>query len=140
VDGLVVEDAAVQAVPEHFEPTVFERAACGVVAFAGRPLLVVELARPGRAAQAAEGPLVDGVAEVAVVGEAAADDELALAGAAGDGRLAGVALERVRRLELVGMVADLAGDPGGEAVTEAGKAQPRSTASSGRCRPVEGEE
>src|SRR3989304_5598730 len=120
---LVVEDAPLQAVPEDLEPAVAEGAESGVVAFPLRSLLVVELASPGGAAQAAEGPLLDGVAEVAVVGESAGDDELALARASGDGRLAGVALEGVRRLEVGRVVADLAGDPGGEAVTEAGKAQ-----------------
>jgi hypothetical protein len=67
--------------------------------------------------------LLDGIPEVAVVGEAAGDHELALARAARHGRLAGVAVQRARRLELFGMVADLAGDPGGEAVTEARHAQ-----------------
>src|SRR2546429_9519780 len=85
VDGFVVGRAAAEAVPEDFEPAVAECAQGGVVAFAGGAFLVVEGARPWGAAEAAERPLVDGVAEVAVVGEPAADDELALAGAAGDG-------------------------------------------------------
>src|SRR5712691_8308349 len=123
VDGLVVEDTLAQAVPEQLEPAVGEGAQGGVVAFAGGSFGVVELACPAGAAEAAEGPLLDGVAEVAVVGEPAGDDELALAGAPGDRRFAGVALERARRLELLRVVADLAGDPGGEAVTEARKAQ-----------------
>jgi hypothetical protein len=38
VDGLVVGDAALEAVPEHFEPAVAERAEGGVVAFARGPL------------------------------------------------------------------------------------------------------
>jgi len=123
VDGLLVEEALLQAVPEHLEPAVAEGAQGGVVALPLRPLPVVELAGPARGTEAAEGPLLDGVAEVAVVGEPAADDELALARAPRHRRLAAVALERARRLELGRMVADLAGDPGGEAVTEARKAQ-----------------
>src|SRR3970040_1187271 len=123
VDRLVVGDAPSEAVPEQPEPAVAERAQSGVVSVPLRPLPVVEGARPGRAPQAAEGPLLDRVGEVAVVGEAAGDDELALPRAPRDGGLAPVALERVRRLELRGMVADLAGDPGGEAITEARKAQ-----------------
>ncbi len=83
---------------------------------------VVELASPVRPAQAAERPLLDGVAKVAVAGEPVGDEELALARAAGDGCLACVALEAVRRVE-VGDVADLAGHPGGETITEARKAQ-----------------
>jgi hypothetical protein len=66
--------------------------------------------------------LLHGVAEVAVAGEAVGDDELALAGTSGHGCFAGVALEPVRRVE-VGDGADLSGHPGGETITEAGKAQ-----------------
>jgi hypothetical protein len=62
VDGVVVEDVAVEAAPEHFDPAAAERAQDGVLAFPGRPLLVVEGARPRGAAQAAEGPSLDGVA------------------------------------------------------------------------------
>jgi hypothetical protein len=64
---------------------------------------------------------LDGVGQVAVAGQPGGHDQLGLAGAAGDGRFAGVALQRVRRRVVVDVVADLAGDPGGEAVTEPGK-------------------
>jgi hypothetical protein len=47
VDGVVVEDVAVEAAPEHFDPAAAERAQDGVLAFPGRPLLVVEGARQG---------------------------------------------------------------------------------------------
>src|SRR5215207_6482934 len=123
VGGLVVQLAADEAVPQDLQPAVAERAQGGVVAFAPAPLLVVELPRPPRARQAAERPLLDGVGQVTVAGLAGADHQLALARAAGDRRLARVALQGVRRAELLGMVADLAGHPGGKAVTEARKAQ-----------------
>jgi len=45
---------------------------------------------------------------VAVAGQPAGHDQLVLAGAAGDGGLAGVACQRVRRPELLGVVADFA--------------------------------
>src|SRR5271157_2462535 len=60
---------------------------------------------------------------MAVAGEAGRDDELTLARATGDRRLAGIALEPVGRREHLRMVADLTGHPGGEPITEAGKAQ-----------------
>src|SRR5205807_6546756 len=78
---------------------------------------------PGGAAEGAEGPLLDGVAQEAVAGQAVGHHEFALARAAGNGRFAGIALERVRCLEAFGVIADLTGDPGGETITEAGKAQ-----------------
>src|SRR5215831_18282470 len=84
---------------------------------------VVEVLGPGRAAQAGEGPLVHRVGEVAVAGEPVGDDQVALAGAAGDRGAPGIALQRVRRGELLDVLADLTGDPGGETTTEAGKAQ-----------------
>ena len=65
VDGLVVEEALLQAVPEQLEPAVAEGAQSSVVALPLRPLPVVELAGPARGAEAAEGPLLDGIAEVA---------------------------------------------------------------------------
>jgi hypothetical protein len=66
---------------------------------------------------------VDGVGEVAVTGQPAGDEQLAFAGASGHRGLAGIALQRVRCLELFGMVADLTGDPGRETVTQARKAE-----------------
>src|SRR6266536_5779613 len=121
--GLVVEHALAKAVPQHLQPAVAERSERGMVGLAAGALGVVELPGPAGLSQAAEGPLLDCGGVVAVAGQPAGDHQLALAGAAGDRGLAGVACQRVRRLVLVGMVADLAGDPGGEAVTEAGKAQ-----------------
>ncbi len=56
VGGFVVEEAVLEAVPEDLEPAVAECAECGVVALTGGALLVVELARPWRGAQAAEAP------------------------------------------------------------------------------------
>ena len=56
-------------------------------------LRVVELARPGGAAQAGERPLVDGVGEVAVAGQPVRDDEVAFAGPAGDWGAACIALQ-----------------------------------------------
>lgn len=73
--------------------------------------------------QAAECPLMDRGAQVAIVGQAAGDDEIALAGASGHGGLSRVALQGVRRRELLDMVADLARDPGGKTITQARHAQ-----------------
>src|SRR6266516_5332099 len=123
VDGLVVQLALAQAVPQDFQPAVAERSEGGLVGLAAPTLGVVELPGPAGLTQAAKRPLLDGAGEVAVAGQPAGDHQLAFAGAAGDRGLARVALQRVRRLVLAGMVADLAGDPGGEAVTEAGNAQ-----------------
>jgi hypothetical protein len=55
------------------------------------------------------------------VHEPARHHELGLAGAAYHRGLARVACERVRCIELFGMIANLTGDPGGEAVTRPGK-------------------
>ena len=121
--GFVVANALAQAVPEDFEPAVAEGAQRPVVGLALPDLGVVELPGPPGAGQAAEGPLVQRVAEVAVVGQPAGDYELALTGLSGDRGASGVACQRVRRGELLGVVADLAGDPGGETVTQAGEAQ-----------------
>ena len=63
---------------------------------------------------------MDRCAEVVVVRQAAGDDEVALAGAAGDRGGAGVALQRVRRVELGDVFADFARGPGGEQVPEPG--------------------
>jgi hypothetical protein len=63
------------------------------------------------------------VGEVAVAGQPVCDHEVPLAGAAGDRRAPGIALQRVRRGELLDVLADLTGDPGGETATEARKAQ-----------------
>src|SRR5581483_6460897 len=63
------------------------------------------------------------IGQMSVAGQTVGGHELGLAGATGYGGLARVALERVRRLELLEVVADLSGNPGGEAVTEAGEAQ-----------------
>src|SRR6266516_4481245 len=123
VDGLVVQLALAQAVPQDFQPAVAERSEGGMVGLAAPTLGVVELPGPAGLTQAAKRPLLDGAGEVAVAGQPAGDHQLAFAGAAGDRGLARVALQRVRRLVLADVVADLAGDPGGEAVTEAGKAQ-----------------
>src|SRR5262245_23001409 len=87
VGGFVVGDAAVQAVPEDFQPAVAQCAQGGVVVLAGGDLGVVEVAGPGGLLQAAEGPLLDGVAEVAVLGQAAGHEVLAASGASGDGGL-----------------------------------------------------
>ena len=84
VRALVIADAAGQAVPEDLEPTVAQRAESGVVAFPGGNLAVIELPGPAPLLQAAKHPLVHGVAEVSVVRQAAGDDEIALAGTAGD--------------------------------------------------------
>src|SRR5512144_1382335 len=123
VDGLVVAGAAAQAVPEDLEPAVAEGAQRGVVGLAGGPLGVVEVAGPAAAGQAAKRPLVHRVAEVAVVRQATGDDDVALAGATGHRGTARVALQRVRRGELLEVVADFAGDPGGETITQARHAQ-----------------
>jgi hypothetical protein len=110
VDGLVIAHAEAQGVPEDFEPAVAELAQRGVVAVAADSLGVVELTGPGRAGQAAERPLLDGLAEVAVISQAAGDSELAAPGAPGDRGAPGIALQRVRRGELLEVLADLAGD------------------------------
>src|SRR5207237_3040514 len=75
VDGFVVGDVAGQAVPEDLEPAVAQGAQRGVVAFAAGALLVVELPRPAGSAQAGEGPLLHGVGEEPVAGQAARDDQ-----------------------------------------------------------------
>ena len=112
-----------KAMPEDLQPAVAQDAEGGVVALAFRDLAVVGLARPARALQAAEGSLLDRVAQMTVAGEAGRDHQLVLARATGDGGLAGTALEPVGGGEHLGVVADLTGHPGGEAITEAGKAQ-----------------
>jgi hypothetical protein len=66
---------------------------------------------------------VHGGTEITVVGEASGDDELVLPGASGDWGAAGVALQPVRGVELVDVLADLTGDPSCEAVSQAGAAQ-----------------
>jgi len=123
MNGFVVDDALAQAMPQDLEPAVAESAKRSVVRLALGAFAVVELPGPTGACEAAEGPALDCVPEEVVVSEAASDHELRLAGSASHRRLAGVALERVRRLELLGVISDLTGDPGGEAVTEARKAQ-----------------
>ncbi len=100
--------------PENLQPAVAESAQGGVVGLAGGDLRVVELPGPCGLLQAAEGPLLHSVSEVAVVGQAAGDDVFVAPGAAGDRGLAGVALQRVGRGELLDVFADLTGDPGGE--------------------------
>src|SRR5450759_1031911 len=105
VDRPVVADPPQQAVPEDLEPAVAERPEGGMVVLALGDLAVVELARPARVGQAAERPLLDGIAQVSVAGEAGRHDELALARATGDRRLAGIALEPVGGGEHLGMVA-----------------------------------
>src|SRR5262249_42383752 len=117
MDGLVVGDFVGEAVPEHLEPAVAEGPQGRVVILTAGALGVVEL--PGRcgAAEAGEGPLVHRVGEVAVAGQPVGDDQVALAGAAGDPGAPGIALQRVRRGELLDVLADLTGDPGGETAT-----------------------
>jgi len=68
VGGLVVGHALGEAVPEDFQPAVAEGAQGVVVALSDGDLVVVELAGPAALGEAAEGPLVDRVAEVAVSG------------------------------------------------------------------------
>src|SRR5680860_446470 len=114
VEVLVVEGVAVEAVPEDVEPAVAEGAQGGVVALAAPAEFVVVLASPVGPAQRAEGPVLDGAIEVAVAGEPFGDDEFGFAGSSCDGGLAAVGLEGVGRVELAGMVTDLACDPGGE--------------------------
>jgi hypothetical protein len=104
--------------------------------FAAGSLGVVELPCPARAAQAAERPLLDGVAEPAVAGHAGGDHELALARSPRDGGLAGVALQGVGRGEDLGALTDLAGDPRGEPIGDAGKAQVDVPAPKGRLLSV----
>jgi hypothetical protein len=117
----VVGDAESRAVPEYCEPAVGECARRGVVvAVAGGDLGVVEASSPAGALQAAEGRLLDGVAEVAVVGQAAGYDVFAAAAASGDRGAAGIALQGVGCAELLDVFADFAGDPGGETITQAG--------------------
>jgi hypothetical protein len=94
-----------------------------VVVLAAGALGVVEVFGPGGAAEAGEGPFVHRVGEVAVAGEPVGDDQVALAGAAGDWGAPGIALQRVQRGELLDVLAGLTGDPGGETATEARKAQ-----------------
>src|SRR5690606_2088769 len=123
VDVLVVGDVLGQAVPEDLQPAVAQGAQRGMVFLAAVTLRVVELSRPAGGAQAGEGPLLYGVGEVAVAGQPGGDDELAFARAAGDRGFAGVALQRVRRVELSDRVADFTGDPGGESISEPWKAE-----------------
>ena len=119
--GFVVQLAPDEAVPQNLQPAVAERSEGGVVGLAAGALGVVEVPGPARAARAAEGPLLDGVGQVAVAGQPGRHHQFGLARAAGDRSFAGITCQRVRRLELFDVVADLAGDPGGEAVTEPGK-------------------
>jgi hypothetical protein len=79
VGGLVVKLPADEAMPQDLQPAVAERSQGGVVGLAAGALGVVELPRPARAAQAAEGPLLDGVGQVAVAGQPGGHDQLASA-------------------------------------------------------------
>ncbi len=109
--------------PGHLEPAVAEGPQRLVVAFRACPLGVVELSSSARVPEAKEGLLLDSVVEEVVARQALGHDDLGLARAPRDRCLARIACERVRRLELFWVIADLTGDPGGETVTEAGKAQ-----------------
>ena len=109
-----------------------------VVALSGGDLLVVELAGPAALGEAAEGPLVDRVAEVAVVRQPAGDDEVALAGTTGDRSPTGVALQGVRGLVLGDVFADLTSDPSCQAVSQAGEAQVDRPAPPGNAFPGSG--
>ncbi len=62
VRRLVVVDTGDEAVPEDLEPPVAERPEGGVVVLALGDLPVVELTRLAGAAEAAERPLLNGVA------------------------------------------------------------------------------
>lgn len=136
VEGLVVGDALGQAVPQDLRPAVANCPRRGRMGLYGFDRVVVEL--PARRLwERLQGPLVDGGPDVVVVRHPAGNDEVALARAAGDRGLSGVALQRVRRDALLDVVADFARDPGGgETVIEAGKAQvdltARGTPSPGR--------
>ena len=123
VDGFVVVDAVAHAVPEDLEPAIAQGPQRCMVPLTPSSLRVVELTGPPRAFERAERPPLHGAPEVPVVREPARHHDLGLARATRHGSLARVALQRVRRVELFGMIADLTGDPGGEAVTEARKAQ-----------------
>ena len=121
--GLGVEHGVGEAVPEHLRPAVAERTQRGVVAVAAGGGGVVELAGPARRRPRADVPLVDGVGEVVMAVGAVGDHVRRRAGTAGHGRLAGVALEGVGRGELLDVVTDLGGHPGGETDSETGNAQ-----------------
>ena len=84
---------------------------------------VVELPRPAGSSERAERPLLHRVSQVTVARQSARDDVFALAGAPGDRGLPGVACQCVRGIELLDVVADFPGHPGGETVTQAREAQ-----------------
>src|SRR5438105_14511378 len=96
-----------------------------MVCLTGCDLGIEELARPAAAAQAAKSPLVHRGTQIVVMGQTASDDEVVLAGAAGDRGGAGIALQRVRRIELGDVFTDFARDPCGETITQARPAQVR---------------
>ena len=83
MDGLVVAHAAGQAVPEHFEPAVAQRAESGVVAVVIGDVPVVELPGPPGTGQGPERPLLHRVSQVPVARQPACDDVLARPGAPG---------------------------------------------------------
>src|SRR6266568_63993 len=123
VNGLVVGDALHQAVPQDLQPPVRQSPQGGMMAFASADFGVVELTRPPRLGEAAKSPLVHGSAEVAVVGQTTGDDQFTAPGAAGDRCCSGVTLQSAGRFELLDVVSDFAGDPGGEDVPETGEAE-----------------
>lgn len=77
VGVLVVSDVVGETTPNYFEPAVGQGSQGAVAGFILGDFDVVELARPGGAAQTAKRPLVYGDAEVAVVGQSAGGDEFA---------------------------------------------------------------
>ena len=109
--------------PEHFEPAVAQGAERGVVTVVVRDVPVVELPGPAGPSEGAERPLLHGVSQVTVAGQPAGDDVFALPGSPGDRGLPGVACQCVRGIELLDVVTDFSGHPGGETVTQAREAQ-----------------
>jgi hypothetical protein len=66
---------------------------------------------------------VHGGADVSVVRQAAGDDEFTATGSSGARCGTTGALQRVRCVELLDMMPDLTGDPGGERIPETGEAE-----------------
>lgn len=117
VDLFVVEDVIGETVSEGVPSPV------GLVLLSGRGLGVVEPAGLAAAFEVEEGLLLDGIFDVAAVGDAAGDDDVLLAGSSGDRGGASAVLHGVGGRKLVDVVADLARVPGGEQVPAPGHAQ-----------------
>jgi Phage integrase family len=123
VGGFVVELAAHQAVPQDFQPAVAQGSEGGVVGLAAGALGVIELPGPSPSSAGCRRPIAGRRRPGSGCRPAGWPRPARFCPSGGSRALAGITCQGVRRPELLGMVADLAGDPGGEAVTEPWEAE-----------------